>query len=1474
MQQRCYACGCTCAAVKATDSRLVSPVKPFTFDEREAYAEPGSAEYSKIPVIICGPMGVGKTALLQRLVADCSSRVKACVSVTTRRPESALLTKYQHVDKATMRMMIDNDQFFQCYKRPVGGEYYAVTKAEIESIQGQNLTPVLDLDHRAIKPLLRKNRGRLRFVYLTATEDELKSRLGQSNLMKRVSRQDMQDALTSASNDQVLEYVKDSLCKPEDLVTVPNRDFDVSYEILKTFVLTGEHVSMEVAAEKLEAPSPLHGVTIVVEPSGMGGSKLINRLREHSDVGVAVSHTTRAKKPDEEDGKHYHFVSVEEFRRKHINGEFLEFARVGNHFYGITKEEFKRLLSHHKKVVIKVNVSGARYIQSVRIGARFVLLTGNVPSEAELRHRWESAGAITDKEMERKKTALQNDLRDLPEVPFYFNLVLDINDEKTCYAQLRSFILSGHKEEILAQIPGRLAPPEEADQILFQRGGLLKKAAMKSDHFPSGKVRWGLDGDIPGAPNFRCVTEGPDPFDLGRGHAFYGVAQPTVDGFRQIFMRALRGLPPKTKILVVNLREEMVMYVNERPFCLKNLEDLYHNMSDEYIDGQELDKREKNLRLQILAEAKKNGDSFLVHDEEYRAGGLAEFGEIYSYWESVQAPSSVLTVSMVLESLKNEEFNLQYLRLPITDEHPPTTEDLDTLTDVLWKLHRESPKSPIIFNCQLGRGRTTTATLLSLLFLFPSSSDGGEVHASSNDGRDIHELDDEEEEYEASEKTNDLLAPIDSFGGDPPLSEAELGMQPPPDDKAFAGALYPHRGLPHPTLTAQTLPSLIYQKQSTPDDHPLPPPPKPHTSPNNAPRPLSSAGSRPTSSPRPIIRPPDICDQSSAVGSFTLNHRHPRSPPMGPSPHNLSPPVFGDGVNNLRNLREEERWQCVRLLFSDYNVPRWLQIHFRKIINVTSHVQNLRTCVSDAIAKCETEDNPHRKRKAWHKFKNYLKRYYYLAMAVTYFQTSSVGEYASWRRIVEQAPAPEAKILPAASQEESSEMVSPKICDGTLYTPQTLQLRQNPSEATPDPPPQPRPGFGGNGNAHGPSHDRDDANDSFLASPANPDEAGASAQKLRTPFQSGSPLVHTQSNMGGKEAPLECTFAFWVYTNRLWSYLNDEIQEMHRRIKPPEPYTPIQDDDSGFEQHGKLTVTTRYVVESEKDRKRYNIPKHLLLKTLPDAASGSRIAFWAHRREDHVQQITMLSPEATPKTPYAREVPAHAADMFPLCLDAVPSKQGGLLPRFTPFYDPATPKPASNSGSLNANPDPSLSTSSPGNTLAHLNIGLVLYKTNEWAPLCAAYLLFKHIPSAFYKAVHSSENLSPDDLQCKSALGDNKKAIVLLDNERDVDYRRLVALGDRLIVIVNPRGPSDTLVEECHRYLEAESGRTIDLPPKAVILCKAFGAVGCEPDPAAEEWVANVEGASFTEHLRYLPGQTPTTFAELSRLLSDKFSLD
>lgn len=99
---------------------------------------------------------------------------------------------------------------------------------------------------------------------------------------------------------------------------------------------------------------------IISSPSGGGKGTLIRELLGLvPHVGYSISLTTRVPRYGEENGKHYHFVSKEEFEAYKAKGGFLEFAEVHGNFYGTSLAQIEEFTNAGTDVILEIDVQGA-----------------------------------------------------------------------------------------------------------------------------------------------------------------------------------------------------------------------------------------------------------------------------------------------------------------------------------------------------------------------------------------------------------------------------------------------------------------------------------------------------------------------------------------------------------------------------------------------------------------------------------------------------------------------------------------------------------------------------------------------------------------------------------------------------------------------------------------------------------------------------------------------------------------------------------------------------------------------------------------------------------------------------------------------------------------------------------------------------------------------------------------------------------
>ncbi len=125
---------------------------------------------------------------------------------------------------------------------------------------------------------------------------------------------------------------------------------------------------------------------VVAAPSGSGKSSLVKALME-LDAGVApsVSHTTRAPRGQEKDGREYYFVDPQRFDAMVAAGDFLEWALVHGNRYGTSRRAIEQRIDAGGDVVLEIDWQGA--LQIKRLFPEAILVFVLPPSWEELRAR-------------------------------------------------------------------------------------------------------------------------------------------------------------------------------------------------------------------------------------------------------------------------------------------------------------------------------------------------------------------------------------------------------------------------------------------------------------------------------------------------------------------------------------------------------------------------------------------------------------------------------------------------------------------------------------------------------------------------------------------------------------------------------------------------------------------------------------------------------------------------------------------------------------------------------------------------------------------------------------------------------------------------------------------------------------------------------------------------------------------------------
>ena len=136
---------------------------------------------------------------------------------------------------------------------------------------------------------------------------------------------------------------------------------------------------------------------------------MIKRLRERlPNFDLSISATTRKPRPGEQDGRDYHFLTLEEFEKRLARGDFLEHAIYAGNMYGTPRSELDRAAREGKDLVLEIEVQGARQVAEALPDATQVFIAP--PSEGTLRERLVGRSTDAPDEIERRLTRAHEEL--------------------------------------------------------------------------------------------------------------------------------------------------------------------------------------------------------------------------------------------------------------------------------------------------------------------------------------------------------------------------------------------------------------------------------------------------------------------------------------------------------------------------------------------------------------------------------------------------------------------------------------------------------------------------------------------------------------------------------------------------------------------------------------------------------------------------------------------------------------------------------------------------------------------------------------------------------------------------------------------------------------------------------------------------------------------------------------------------------
>jgi guanylate kinase len=177
-------------------------------------------------------------------------------------------------------------------------------------------------------------------------------------------------------------------------------------------------------------------IFVVSAPAGTGKTTLVRKLLdEFPNVIESISYTTRPIRPGEVSGRDYHFVSVGEFKKRVEEGEFLEHAKVFDHYYGTSRKTVAFEQEAGKHVILVIDTQGAMDLKN-HLDAIFIFISP--PSLEELKKRLHKRRSESEEAIEFRLSWAEKEISLAPKYDYHI-----VNDElETAYDALRSILIA------------------------------------------------------------------------------------------------------------------------------------------------------------------------------------------------------------------------------------------------------------------------------------------------------------------------------------------------------------------------------------------------------------------------------------------------------------------------------------------------------------------------------------------------------------------------------------------------------------------------------------------------------------------------------------------------------------------------------------------------------------------------------------------------------------------------------------------------------------------------------------------------------------------------------------------------------------------------------------------------------------------------------------------------------------------------
>ena len=187
------------------------------------------------------------------------------------------------------------------------------------------------------------------------------------------------------------------------------------------------------------------GVMVILSsPSGAGKTTLVKKIALKKNFNISISHTTRKPRSNEKNGKDYHFVNHNQFKKLIKNNQFLEHAKVFKNYYGSLKETVIEKLKRGENVIFDIDWQGTKQIKRKKLKYKIITVFILPPSKKELFKR------LLKRDQKDKKIAkerMKQFKSDIMHWKDYDYAVINEDIEK-CYKMIIDFINSKKNKKL------------------------------------------------------------------------------------------------------------------------------------------------------------------------------------------------------------------------------------------------------------------------------------------------------------------------------------------------------------------------------------------------------------------------------------------------------------------------------------------------------------------------------------------------------------------------------------------------------------------------------------------------------------------------------------------------------------------------------------------------------------------------------------------------------------------------------------------------------------------------------------------------------------------------------------------------------------------------------------------------------------------------------------------------------------------